>query len=263
MVVTSRKNPSAVHYRSLVRERAYRREKREFPIEGARLCDEAAKSGVEITSFLVTNGAAEKYSEIFEAVRKIADPIFISDDVAEYISDTKSPQGMFISAKMLDKPVISGKIKDSGHFLLLDGLQDSGNIGTIIRTADAFGLDGVILSPDCADIYSPKIVRSAMGSLFRLPITETELVGFIESLKNEGYEVYAAMLDSGAKRLGEVKFGSKTAVIIGNEGNGVSEQVYRAAEQKIYIPIQNAESLNAAVAASVIGWEMVQSEERN
>lgn len=263
MVVTSRKNPSAVHYRSLVRERSYRREKREFPIEGARLCGEAAKSGVEITSFLVTNGAAEKYKDIFDSVCKKSDPIFISEDVAAYISDTKTPQGMFIAAKMLDKPVLSGKIDKGGHFLLLDGLQDSGNIGTIIRTADAFGLDGVILSPECADIYSPKIVRSAMGSLFRLPIMETELVDFIGTLKLAGYGVYAAMLDSDAKRLGEVRFTAKTAVIIGNEGNGVSEQVYRAAGQKIYIPIQNAESLNAAVAASVIGWEMTQSEERN
>lgn len=256
MVVTSRKNPSAVHYRSLVRERSYRREKGEFPIEGARLCGEAAKNGVEITSFLVTDGAAGKYSEIFNILREITEPIFISDELAAYISDTKSPQGMFITAKMLDKPALSGKIKDGGRFLMLDGLQDSGNIGTIIRTADAFGLDGVVLSPDCADIYSPKIVRSAMGSLFRLPIMETELVEFIGTLKHAGFEVYAAMLDGGANRLDDVKFGKKTAVIIGNEGNGVSEQVYRAAGQKIYIPIENAESLNAAVAASVIGWEL-------
>lgn len=256
MVVTSRKNSAAVHYRSLARERSYRREHGEFPIEGARLCEEAAKSGLEITSFLVTQSASEKYAVAFETVAKIAAPVFISDDVAAYISDTKTPQGMFLTAKTLDKPILSGKIEEGGNFLLLDGLQDSGNIGTIIRTADAFGLDGVILSPDCADIYSPKIVRSAMGSLFRLPLMETELPAFIEKLKKAGYTVYAAMPDKDAQRLEKIKFGAKNAVIIGNEGNGVSEEVYCAAGQKLYIPIENAESLNAAVAASVIGWEL-------
>lgn len=256
MIVTSRKNVAAVHYRSLVRERAYRREHGEFPIEGARLCEEAVKSGLEITSFLVTQSAAEKYAEAFGKIAKTAAPLFISDDVAAYISDTKSPQGMFLTAKTLDKPILSGKIEEGGHFLLLDGLQDSGNIGTIIRTADAFGLDGIILSPDCADIYSPKIVRSAMGSLFRLPLIETELSEFISRLKKAGYAVYAAMLDKDAQRLEKIKFGAKTAVIIGNEGNGVSKEVYCAAGQKLYIPIENAESLNAAVAASIIGWEL-------
>ena len=257
MVVTSRKNVAAVHYRSLVRERAYRREHGEFPIEGARLCEEAVKSGLEITSFLVTQSAAEKYAEAFGKIAKTAAPLFISDDVAAYISDTKSPQGMFLTAKTLDKPILSGKIEEGGHFLLLDGLQDSGNIGTIIRTADAFGLDGIILSPDCADIYSPKIVRSAMGSLFRLPLIETELPEFISRLKKAGYAVYAAMLDKDAQRLEKIKFGAKTAVIIGNEANGATDAARNLSKSCFTIPMAGrAESLNAAAAAAIIIYEM-------
>lgn len=256
MNISSRKNSLVAHFRKLVKERSYRFECGEFPIEGARLCLEALNSGLTITSFLITESAKEKYPEIVSAISEEFTPDIINDDISAYISDTKSPQGIFITAKILDKPVQSGKIEKGGKYIILDGLQDTGNIGTIIRTCDALGIDGVILSPDCADIYSPKIVRSAMGSLFRLPVYITELTELIALLKENNFSVYASVLDETARTVSEVEFTDKTAVIIGNEGNGVSKEVIEKAENKLYIPIKNAESLNAAIAASIISWEM-------
>ncbi len=256
MNISSRKNHLVTHFRKLVRERGYRAECGEFPVEGARLCLEALECGLEITSFLITESAKVKYPEIVSTISEEFTPDIINDDISAYISDTKSPQGIFITAKMLDKPIEMGKIEKGGKYIILDGLQDTGNIGTIIRTCDALGIDGVIMSPDCADIYSPKIVRSAMGSLFRLPVMITELTDVIELLKKSGFDVYAAVLDESAVTIDKASLSGKTAVIIGNEGNGVSEAVIKAAESKLYIPIKGAESLNAAVAASIISWEM-------
>ena len=125
-------------------------------------------------------------TEIVSAISEEFTPDIINEDISAYISDTKSPQGVFITAKMLDKNDLSGKIINGGKYIILDNLQDSGNIGTIIRTCDALGVDGVILSPDCADIYSPKIVRSAMGSLFRLPVIIAELTETIAFMKEKG-----------------------------------------------------------------------------
>ena len=256
MNISSRKNSLVTHFRKLVRERNYRLECGEFPVEGARLCLEALNSGLEITAFLVTENAKEKYNEIVSAISEEFTPDIINDDISAYISDTKSPQCVFIIAKMLDKPFEMGKIEKGGKYIILDGLQDTGNIGTIIRTCDALGIDGVILSQDCADIYSPKIVRSAMGSLFRMPVMIAELTEFIPLIKGKGFDVYAAVLDETAKSIDKVSFTDKCAVVIGNEGNGVTAEVINAAENKLYIPINNAESLNAAVAASIISWEM-------
>ncbi len=256
MIISSRKNPLVTHFRNLVRERSYRRECGEFPIEGARLCLEALNSGLEITSFLVTENAKVKYSEIVEAISEEFTPDIINEDISTYISDTKSPQGVFVTAKTLDKNESKGKIINGGKYIILDNLQDSGNIGTIIRTCDALGINGVVMSPDCADIYSPKIVRSAMGSLFRLPVIIAELTETIQTMKENGFSVYSAVLDETAQSISEITLGKNTAVVIGNEGNGVSAAVTMACEKKLYIPISGAESLNAAVAASIISWEM-------
>ncbi|MCM1335964.1 MAG: RNA methyltransferase [Bacteroides sp.] len=256
MVLSSRKNPAVLKYRRLARERAYREECGEFPIEGARLCDEAVRCGLALTGFYATEAAREKYEKIFSAISQRIAPIMISADVADYISDTKSPQGLFITAKTLDKTPDMGKIIKGGRYLLLDGLQDPGNVGTMLRTADAFGLSGVILSPDCADLYAPKTVRSAMGSLFRLAAIRMPLVGAVAELKKSGYRVYAATPDVDAVPITRLTLGENTAVVIGNEGNGISREVYLASDQKLYIPIENAESLNAASAAAIVCWEL-------
>lgn len=251
-MITSRKNPAVTRFRELNRDRKLREAERAFNIEGVRLCGEAVSTGLDIVYSFVTEAAVRKYADVYEKLRSVCEPEVISDDIASHISDTKTPQGMFITAKMPDaakKPV-------SGRLILLDGLQDSGNIGSIIRSCDALGMGGCVLSPDCADIYSPKVVRGAMGSLFRLPCVITPLPCFIAGLQADGYAVYAAVLDKNAVGVDDVTFPEKCAVIIGNEGSGVSAEVINAAGKSIYIPIENAESLNAAAAAAIFCSEM-------
>ena len=255
MIISSRKNPAVAKFRELNRERKTREAEGLFNIEGVRLCEEAVNAGIEIETAFVAETAARKYADAYDTLCGACEPVMITDDIASYISDTKTPQGMFITAKMLDNSEKMCKI-ECGRYILLDGLQDAGNIGTIIRSCDALGISGAVLSPDCADIYSPKVVRGAMGSLFRLPFAVTPLPCFIAGLQAEGYSVYAAVLDRNAQSIDDVRFPKKCAVVIGNEGNGVSEAVIAAAGKSIYIPIENAESLNAAVAAAIFCNEL-------
>jgi TrmH family RNA methyltransferase len=131
-----------------------------------------------------------------------------------------------------------------------------GNVGTIIRSCDAFKIDGIIMSPDCADPFSPKTIRSTMGSLFRVPVYFSDMENAIKLLKENNFTVYAALLDKNAKKLGEEALTAKTAIVIGNEGNGVTEKTAALCDKALYIPMDNAESLNASVAASIIAWEI-------
>lgn len=250
MVISSRKNPAVAFYRELGRERRTREREGLFTVEGVKLCTEALRAGLTITSAMVTETAAKKYPEAFSEISAEFEPVIITDDIGSYISDTKTPQGFFFVAEMIEKRERIGGT-GAGRFIILDGLQDSGNIGTIIRTCDALGTDGLILSPDCADIYSPKVVRSAMGSLFRLPFEVTELVPRIKKMRDSGITVFAAMPDRNAQSIDDITLPENCAVIIGNEGNGVSPEVINSADGNIYIPIRNAESLNAAVAAAI------------
>ena len=157
------------------------------------------------------------------------------------------------------KSEMRSTIDSSRQFIILENLQDMGNIGTIIRSCDAFSIDGVILVGDCADVFAPKTVRSAMGSLFRLPIYCCETEEAITLLQKGGFTVYSAELSDRSVKLGEEKLPEKTAVVIGNEGNGVTDTVKNLCDKSLFIPISSAESLNASVAASVIAWELSKS----
>ena len=140
--------------------------------------------------------------------------------------------------------------------MLLDGVQDPGNVGTVIRTAEALGFGGVLLSPDCADVWAPKTLRASMGSALRLPCVCGEMTELIPALKERGFSVYGAMLDKTAQKLGEIKFPERSAVVIGSEGRGVSPEAAQLCTGAVYIPISGAESLNAAAAAAMILWEL-------
>ena len=147
---------------------------------------------------------------------------------------------------------------ESGRVLLCESLRDPGNVGTVIRTAFAFGIDWLILSGDCADLYNPKVLRGAMGTLFSQRILRVDdLAGAVTLMRQQGRHVYAAALDDSAMQLGSFAFGKADSAVIGNEGHGLSEGVLRACDASVYIPMAgDAESLNASVAASVLMWEM-------
>lgn len=258
MIITSRKNDNVVLFRLLCSDRKARYEHRKFPLEGVRLCMEAVAENVPMPLAFVTLDAAEKYPQAYEKLLSYAgDTIMVSDGIGDYMSDTKSPQGFFAVGEILDKCLTADKISSDGKFVLLESLQDPGNLGTIIRTADAMGISGIIMSPDCVDAYSPKVVRSSMGSLFRLSIFTAEMTDIIEMLKSKGVTVYASVVDSSAKKLTECDFNSAAAIVIGNEGAGVTIPTRYASDEGITIPMSgHAESLNAAMAAGVFMWEM-------
>lgn len=257
MEISSRKNEIIQHIRLIGRERKYREQHGEFLIEGSRLCAEALEAGLTINRALITKNAAQRYARTAGMLAEICDVIIISEDLSQYISDTKSPQGIFLIAKFLDKFSFFDTIKSKQSLLALDNLQDSGNVGTIIRSCDAFSVGGLLLSEDCADIYSPKVIRSTMGSLFRLPVFSGNLAEMLQYCAENGYNIYGAMLDDSAKKLADNVFnGVKSLVVIGNEGKGISEEIAALCSEKLYIPISSAESLNAGTAASIIAWEL-------
>lgn len=249
--ISSRKNENVRVVRELLKSAKYRAETDMFAVEGDHLCGELADCANTIEYFLYTEKAAAKYPE---TVRKAAEKSFetavITEELSEYISDTKSPQGLFAAAERFGAPMP----EDPRRLVVLDGVQDPGNVGTIIRTAEAFGIDGIVYVNSCADKFSPKTLRASMGSAFRVP----SLVTTADSLGKflEDFTVFGAMLDESAKRLGNVKFPEKTAIIIGSEGSGVSSEIAGLCDEKIYIPIQGAESLNAATAAAILMWEL-------
>ena len=155
--------------------------------------------------------------------------------------------------KKLDKPENLAKIDCNGSYVALWDLQDPGNVGTILRGADAMGLSGVILSESCCDLYNLKTIRAAMGSLFRIPVMRVDLAAF---LKESGLRSYAAVVDADARPVGTADFKGAVAVI-GNEGNGLSKEQAFLCSERITIPMAgNAESLNAAMAATILMWEM-------
>ncbi len=183
----------------------------------------------------------------------------VSDNIYAKLSDTKSPQGLMLIVKQnsVDMEELNHRVKENSFFLVLDRLQDPGNIGTIIRTADAMGADGIICLNGTADVFSPKVVRSAMGSLFNLPIcikaSEENLSEF--ALKNN-LKVYASALEKEAKAVWDIDYKKSCIVILGNEANGVSDSLLKLSDEKIYIPMKgNAESLNVANAAAMIIYE--------
>ena len=258
MIITSRKNQLAVLSKGLLREKKIRDEEKLFAVEGVKLCLEALSAGIIPRWALVSETARAKFVEAVGEIEAKCDVTTVSDDVYGYLSEQKSPQGIFIAGEILDKSVNLDRILSSDKILLLDCVQDSGNLGTMIRTAEALGIGGVVSGNGCADIWSPKTLRASMGSAFRLPTCIMDTVSAVNAAKSKSFAVYAAMLDDTAQRLGSFTFPKKSAVVIGNEGHGVSGEVAELCE-KVYIPIRGAESLNAAAAAAIICWTLSNS----
>ena len=251
-IITSRANPLLSRVRKLNSRRAFRREERSFAAEGPKLLAEALRWGGELEAVICASGVSLPKLPARVRVVEVADSLLAS------IADTETPQGVVFvcKGKNLELPErLAGR-----RYLLLDGVQDPGNVGTIWRTADAFGADGLILCNGCADPWSPKTVRSTMGALFRLPAYESTLAAAAERLKRAGIPLYAAALREDTGDVRSVTLG-KAAVIIGSEGRGVSQQALELCEKTIKIPMRaRCESLNAAAAAAVVLWEMARND---
>ena len=173
------------------------------------------------------------------------------------MSDTKGTQGIFVIAAAEINYLGEDDLR-SGKYLVMDNLQDPGNVGTILRTADAVGVDGVIMCSNCCELYNPKTIRSAMGSVFRLNIYNADSLSDVCGLfRKRGVKSYAAVVDSDALSVTDADFSGSCAVVIGNEGNGLSKADADECDERITIKMQgNINSLNAAMAGAIILWEM-------
>ncbi|MBR0535743.1 MAG: RNA methyltransferase [Clostridia bacterium] len=182
----------------------------------------------------------------------------VTEEIADKLSDTTNNQGVFCVCEMLDKKLNIGKIKYNGKYIALEDVSNPSNFGAVVRTAEAVGLDGVIVCGGC-DIYNPKSQRAAMGSLFRLNVVVTEnLPGYLTQLRSEGMKVYSGVPDSDAVKITEVDMNGGVVCVIGNEGNGITQETKEASTLLVTIPMKGrAESLNAAAAASILIWEMM------
>lgn len=252
-MITSTQNEKIKHAAALQQKAKLRKEESLFVVEGGRLFLEAPISlirEVYVSEAFLKNadeGMKEKLAKTgYEEV---------SEQVFAKISDTKTPQG--ILAVLAQQTYRREELLGSAPLLLLlENIQDPGNLGTILRTAEGAGATGVILSPGCADLYQPKVVRSTMGSLFRVPFYRSgDLQQEIRFLQDHKVRVYAAYLE-GSERYDEVSYREGSAFVIGNEGNGLTKETAAAADARVRIPMAGKlESLNAAVSAALLAYE--------
>lgn len=259
LLITSRENAHIKEYCKLRSSKKQRDMQNSFVLEGLKLTLEAYDNEVSIEKVFLTERVLKKYQEkLFELLNSGITVLQITDEVAKKMSDTESPQGIFAQCSKLDKFLSPDTIEDNGIYLALSDLQDPGNIGTIIRTAEAIGIKGLLLSENCCDIYNPKVVRASMGSVFRVPfLISDDFCRDLRKFSDKGIVSYATVLDSEARSITQIGFGGRGIAVIGNEGNGLSPEVVSCCDEKITIKMRgNTESLNAAMAAGIIMWQM-------
>lgn len=244
--VSSRKNAVIRRLRALASDGAYRREAGEYVCDGWKTLCEALQFGARVKTVL-WKGEARPLPGLEAAAQFCAPP-----ELFDYASPlTNSPGPLFTVAMPEEEPEL--RLRNA---LVLENVQDPGNVGTVVRTANAFGIDAVILVGACADLYQPKTVRATMGAIFRQRVLTRELEGLRALLAAHALPLYGAALDPAAKDVRALSLRS-AAVAVGSEGRGLSPALLAQCREKLIIPMRpDSESLNAAVAASVLMWEM-------
>ena len=252
-MITSTGNAQVKRLLQLQKKSKSRNEEKVFIVEGLRMFSEVPEDRVEkvyISESLYNKKKQELSLERFSYE-------VLSNSVFEHVSDTKTPQGILCIVKQNIYNIEDLLKIENPHFMVLDNLQDPGNLGTIVRTAEGAGVNAVFLSKESVDIYNPKTIRSTMGSIYRMPVVYVEdLLSLLETFKGKGIKSYAAHL-AGKNSYDKEDYKCGTAILIGNEGNGLRDEVSNAADIWVQIPMQGkVESLNAAIAASILMFEV-------
>ena len=264
--ITSRQNGTVMLAAKLA-DRRHRDAEGLFRFDGKKLFLEALDADLPLVAVLLRESTADAITTAAgdRALPQGCRTVLLSDALFDRISEEKSPEGVICISKRLDKIhkiVTINKWQEeqpaagAARVLFLESVRDPGNLGTIVRTARAFGADLLVLSADCADIYNPRVLRAAMGTLFhqRICITQ-DLVPVVREYGKRA-RVFAATLGDRSVKLGEISLRAGDAVLVGNEGHGLSREVIAAATDSIYIPMEaGVESLNAGIAASLLLWE--------
>lgn len=240
-VITSTKNKWVKYVQQLAKPKV-RKKQNEFVLEGWHLVEEALKENTELHYIFTTEEALP-----FE----VSCPIYqVSDHVLKAMATTPTPQGIIAVAQQLSMPTID---ELSGRLLVIDNVQDPGNLGTMIRTADAAGYDGVVINQGSVDVYNSKVIRSTQGSFYHLPVVYTDLMQWLPQFISQGGQVYGTELNEKAVDYRTIIPQEPFAVIMGNEGQGVRKELLQQTTQNVYLPMKGrAESLNVAVATGII-----------
>ena len=250
-MITSSSNSQLKNITQLNKKAKARREQGLFVVEGWKMYTETPADQLE--KVYVAEHFLEKHPEVLQ---QHPDCEVVADKVFASVSDTQTPQGILCLVKQKERDLKDILQKEHPFLILLEDLQDPGNVGTILRTAEGAGVDGVIMTRNCVDIYNPKTIRSTMGSIYRVPFFVTDdLDGTLALLKEHGVTTYAAHL-KGMRDYDKEDYNGGTAILIGNEGNGLSEHLSEAADCLVKIPMcGQLESLNAAMAAGIFMYE--------
>ena len=248
--ISSRKNPLLQQVRKLLSSRKEREKAGLFAADGTKLLEEAVKYYPGLHTVILSEGVDAVVPEGVRVVR-------VPEDVMASVSPMKTPQGVLFTCRLPE--VTLPQQLDGKCYMVLDGVQDPGNVGTIWRTADAFACDGLILLPGCADPYGPKTVRASMGAVFRTPVIQTDWETAKAACQAAGIPVAVTALTDTALDIRNAPLATMAAVI-GSEGQGVRNEILESASQALIIPMDpRCESLNAAIAAAIVMWQMKQN----
>ena len=253
-MITSKSNPQLKYLQTLLKKRSAREADRVFICEGRKMFFEILTQRPEslAKAYWSESGAAE-LAEAERALMLACDWEIVSDAALCAVAETVTPQGVIAIVRMPEYSVGNMIAGGKTRLLLLESLRDPGNLGTILRTAEAAGMSGVVLSADSVDAFNPKVVRSTMGAILRVPFCYAEdFPKTLTKLKESGVKLYAAHL-KGSVPYTEASYGDRIGILIGNEANGLTDEVTALADERIRIPMEGqAESLNAAVAAAIL-----------
>jgi len=260
--ITSKENKVFKNALKITKLKKYETDLEKFTVEGARLCQEILNCNLKIQSLFFTEKFSLKNKDLLNKLTEISSKSYlVPENLLKKLCDTLEPQGILC---ICDKPknnikTIDEICENNEKILILENIQDPKNLGTILRTSECLGVKGIVLSENCCDLYNQKVLRGSMGSIFRLNFHfSSDLEKTILEIKNKfKIPVFASTLGEGALFLNKISFPKKCAVLIGNEGNGLTEKVINASNFKVKIPMADgANSLNASMAAGIILWEM-------
>lgn len=254
--ITSRKNEKII-WASKLSDKKNRDKENVFFVEGIKLLDEVLLSGLKVKKLFFTQKALSLYEETLSKAN-CSESFLVTDTCFEKLTDEKAPQGVFA---VIEKPTPVSFNKNElndGGFIILEDIQNPQNLGAIFRCAYSLGGTKIVMSKNCADVYSPKTLRSGMGSIFKTSFDVCDnICAFIKAQKDYGNRVFCTHLHSDSRTLGSFDFCDSDSIVIGNEGHGVSDETVNACTGSVVIPMaEGAESLNAATASSIIIWEM-------
>ena len=252
-MITSTSNVQIKEITALLKKSKERKEKKAFVIEGRKMFEEICQD----KSRVVKAYFSESYVKEQYAGKELPDIPYevVADSVFDAMAETVTPQGVLAIVKMPEYS-LKEMIENAGTLILLENLRDPGNLGTIIRTAEAAGVSGVILSKESVDIYNPKVIRSTMGAVYRVPFLYVDdFMALLQDLRQQDVRLLAAHL-KGQKTFDKADYSGKVGILIGNEANGLSEEASELANEKVLIPMAGSvESLNAAIAAALLMYE--------